>query len=77
VNRSGGWWAREINVVTLADDYDAMTSEGPERAYRSRNLTSAEAARVLRAGTRRGRYEPAIADIFIVDLLKIDVPPQA
>ena len=54
----GCWWAREINVVTIADDYDAVTSEGPERAYRSRSTSAEEAARMLRDGTVRGRYEP-------------------
>ena len=35
--KDGCWWSREINVVTIADDYDAVTSEGPERAYKSRD----------------------------------------
>jgi hypothetical protein len=72
VNCRNGWWSREINVITIADDYDAMTSEGPERAYKPRNLTVEDAARILRAGMERGRYEPAIADIFITDVLNVD-----
>src|SRR5687768_15904881 len=47
--KQGVWWSREINVVTIADDYDAMTSEGPERAYKSKNLTPADAASLLRS----------------------------
>lgn len=70
--KQGVWWAREINVVTIADDYDAMTSEGPERAYKSRNLTPADAAALLRKGVRAGRYEPRIAEIFIQDVLGIE-----
>ena len=69
--KQGVWWAREINVVTIADDYDAMTSEGPERAYKSKNLTPADAAGLLRKGVTVGRYEPRIADIFIRDVLSI------
>jgi hypothetical protein len=74
VNRRSGWWAREINVITIADDYDAMTSEGPERAYRSRSLTAPEAAKVLHAGAQRGRYDRAITDVFITDVLGLDSP---
>jgi hypothetical protein len=69
--KQGVWWAREINVVTIADDYDAMTSEGPERAYKSKNLTPADAAGLLRKGVAAGRYEPRIAEIFIRDVLSI------
>lgn len=65
----GCWWAREINVVTIADDYDAMTSEGPERAYKPINLTAEEAVTFLRSGVDRGRYEARIAEIFIEDVL--------
>jgi hypothetical protein len=73
-NRSAGggvWWAREINVVTLADDYDAITSEGPERAYKPFNTGPHEAADLLRAGAARGRYEPRITAIFIADVLRL------
>lgn len=72
VNRcetQGCWWAREINVVTIADDYDAITSEGPERAYKAKRTTPREAAELLRQGVARGRYEPRIAEIFITDVL--------
>ena len=71
-NRSGTkgcWWAREINVITIADDYDAMVSEGPERAYKPDSLTPTDAVALLRAGVERGRYEPRITDIFIADVL--------
>ena len=75
VNRArpqGCWWPLEVNVITIADDYDAMTSEGPERAYKPRRITSAEAAARLRDGVARGRYEPRITDIFIGDILRLD-----
>jgi hypothetical protein len=74
VNRSphrGVWWAREINIVTVADDYDAITSEGPERAYKPRNTDPEEAAALLRDGVARGRYESVIASIFITDVLRL------
>ena len=67
--QQGCWWAREINVVTIADDYDAMTSEGPERAYKSANISAPEAAALLRRGAERGRYEPQLAEIFVTDVL--------
>ena len=70
--RQGCWWAREINVVTIADDYDALTSEGPERAYKAGRLTAPEAAEVLRAGVARGRYEPQMLDVFLSDVLGLD-----
>jgi hypothetical protein len=70
--KQGVWWAREINVVTIADDYDAMTSEGPERAYKSKNLTAADAAGLLRKGAAAGRYERRIAEIFIRDVLGLN-----
>ena len=70
--KQGVWWAREINVVTIADDYDAMTSEGPERAYKSKNLTPADAAALLRKGVAAGRYERRIAEIFIRDVLSLE-----
>jgi hypothetical protein len=68
----GIWWAREINLVTIADDYDALTSEGPERSYKQKNLDPGEAAALLRAGVARGRYEPRLMEIFISDVLKLD-----
>jgi hypothetical protein len=68
----GCWWAREINVVTIADDYDALTSGGPERSYKQKNLDANEAAALLRAGAARGRYEPRLAEIFISDVLQLD-----
>jgi hypothetical protein len=67
--RQGCWWAREINVVTIADDYDALTSEGPERAYRPGRIDAAEAVRMLRDGAARGRYEPHLIDIFVDDVI--------
>jgi hypothetical protein len=67
----GCWWAREINVVTIADDYDALTSGGPERSYRQKNLDAGEAAALLRAGAIRGRYEPRLTEIFIDDVLEL------
>jgi hypothetical protein len=72
VNRTAVWWAREINVITLADDYDAMVSDGPERSYKSRPITADEAVDLLRGGVRRGRYEPQLTDIFIHDVLGRD-----
>ena len=66
----GCWWAREINVVTIADDYDALTSHGPERAYRPARTDAAEAVRMLRAGAGRGRYEPHLVEIFIADVIR-------
>jgi hypothetical protein len=68
--RLGCWWAREINIITIADDYDAITSAGPERAYRPERTTTADAVRMLRAGAARGRYEPRLTEIFITDVLK-------
>jgi hypothetical protein len=68
--RQGCWWAREINVITIADDYDAMTSEGPERAYKPKSIHRDEAVQLLRAGIERGRYERRIAEIFISDVLR-------
>jgi hypothetical protein len=62
--RQGCWWAREINVVTIADDYDALTSQGPERAYRSETTNAEDALCMLRAGAARGRYEPRLVEIF-------------
>jgi hypothetical protein len=69
VNRAACWWSREINVITIADDYDAMTSEGPERAYKPHSILLEDAVRLLRAGAERGRYEPRLAQIFIEDVL--------
>ena len=69
----GCWWSREINVITIADDYDAMTSEGPERSYKARNITVDEAAALLRKGVTTGRYEPRIAEIFIADVLGLQM----
>jgi hypothetical protein len=68
----GCWWAREINVVTIADDYDALTSEGPERSYKPKNMDPHEAVALLRAGVARGRYEPRLSEIFITDVLGLD-----
>jgi hypothetical protein len=68
--KKGCWWSREINVITIADDYDAMVSEGPERAYRPGNLTPQGAVDLLRKGIERGRYEPQIAEIFINEVAK-------
>jgi len=69
----GCWWAREINVVTIADDYDAMISPGPERAYKTTPIDEAQAATLLRVGAAAGRYEPRIADIFLRDVLGTDL----
>lgn len=68
--RLGCWWAREINVVTIADDYDAITSEGPERAYRSEGANEAGAVRALRDGAARGRFEPNLVEMFISDVIR-------
>ena len=68
--RQGCWWAREINVVTIADDYDALTSAGPERAYKA-PLSVPQAASVLRAGAARGRYESQILGVFLDDVLAV------
>jgi hypothetical protein len=67
--KQGCWWAREINIVTIADDYDAMTSEGPERAYKPANFTRENAVSVLRAGAEKGRYEPRLVDLFVNEVL--------
>jgi hypothetical protein len=67
--RQGCWWAREINVITIADDYDAITSQGPERAYKAGSASLEEATTLIQEGVRRGRYEPRIAEIFVKDVL--------
>jgi hypothetical protein len=69
--QQGCWWAREINVVTIADDYDAITSAGPERAYRPERHNAEEAVRMLREGAERGRYEPRLVDIFVNDVIAV------
>jgi hypothetical protein len=66
---SGCWWAREINIITIADDYDAMTSSGPERAYKRTPISDADAAALIRAGITTGRYEPQIAAIFLAEIV--------
>jgi len=71
--KQGCWWAREINVVTIADDYDALTSAGPERAYKA-PLGGPEAADRLRAGAARGRYEAQILDVFLADVIELSAP---
>jgi len=70
VNRTACWWPREINVITIADDYDAMVSAGPERAYKPTPISASEAVQMLRAGAARGRYEPRLTEIFIDDVIK-------
>ena len=67
--KQGCWWAREINIVTIADDYDAITSEGEERAYKPKTLGPEEAIELVRRGATLGRYEPRLVDIFIEDVL--------
>jgi hypothetical protein len=77
VNRGtlqGCWWAREINIVTIADDYDALTSAGPERAYRAEYLTPQQSAALIWQGAGRGRYERHIVRIFIEDVLGLSEP---
>jgi hypothetical protein len=69
--RQGCWWAREINVVTIADDFDAITSQGPERAYRSQRANVDEAVSMLRTGVERGRYEAHLAELFITDVIRL------
>ena len=69
VNRTACWWSREINVITIADDYDAMTSEGPERAYKPKNIAAEEAVHLLQAGAASGRYEPRLTQVFLEDVL--------
>lgn len=73
VNRTSCWWSREINVVTIADDYDAMISGGPERAYKPKNIDTRDAVRLLQAGAESGRYEPRLTQIFIEDVLSSDI----
>jgi hypothetical protein len=68
VNRAACWWPREINVITIADDYDALRSSGPERAYKARTMTVDEAVGLLRAGVDLGRYERQLTEIFIEDV---------
>jgi hypothetical protein len=70
-NRSAGtgiWWAREINVITIADDYDAITSSGPERAYKRKPITEEDAASLIRGGVAAGRYEATLAEIFLTEV---------
>ena len=67
--KQGCWWAREINIVTIADDYDAMTSEGPERAYKPANFTRDGAVAMLRGGAERGRYDPRLVELFVNEVL--------
>ena len=67
--RQGCWWAREINVVTIADDYDAITSKGPERAYRPARTDLDDAIDMLRRGAARGRYESRLTEIFISEVI--------
>jgi hypothetical protein len=67
--KQGCWWAREINIVTIADDYDAMTSEGPERSYKPSNFTTQDAVRVLQAGAEKGRYDPRLVELFITEVV--------
>jgi hypothetical protein len=74
VNRTACWWSREINVITIADDYDAMTSEGPERAYKPKNIAAEEAVRLLEAGAVSGRYEPRLVAVFLEDVLRVGAP---
>lgn len=62
--------------MTIADDYDAMTSDGPERAYKLKNFSPEDAARLLRSGVARGRYAARITEIFIADVLRFDSPVQ-
>jgi hypothetical protein len=69
--RQGCWWAREINVVTIADDYDAITSKGPERAYRPARTDLDDAIDMLRRGVSRGRYEPHLTEIFINQVIPV------
>jgi hypothetical protein len=75
--KQGCWWACEINVVTIADDYDAMMSEGPERAYKAERFSPDDAAALLWKGVERGRYERQIARIFIEEVLAFEVPRSA
>ena len=67
--KQGCWWAREINIVTIADDYDAMTSEGPERAYKPSNVTRHDAIALLRAGAQKGRYDSRLVDLFVEEVI--------
>jgi hypothetical protein len=67
--KQGCWWAREINIVTIADDYDAMTSEGPERAYKPSNFTQQDAVNLLRAGAEKGRYDRRLVEVFVTEVL--------
>ncbi len=71
--KQGCWWASEINVVTIADDFDAMTSQGPERAYKIEKFSFDDAVAHLWKGVDRGRYERQIARIFVDDVLTFDL----
>jgi hypothetical protein len=76
--KQGCWWASEINVVTIADDFDAMTSQGPERAYKIEKFSFDDAVAYLWKGVDRGRYERQIARVFIHDVLTFDLSrPEA
>lgn len=71
VNRTACWWSREINAITIADDYDAMTSAGPERAYKPKQIADDEAVRLLEAGAASGRYEPRLVAVFLQEVLHL------
>ena len=68
-NRTTCWWPREINVITIADDYDAVMSAGPERAYKLASPSPERAIEMLRRGVSTGRYELDLADIFINEVI--------
>jgi hypothetical protein len=69
--KQGCWWAREINIVTIADDYDAMTSDGPERAYKAASFSQRDAIELLHAGAQKGVQ--AVADSVRHDLPELRV----
>jgi len=77
INRTACWWPREINIITIADDYDAIMSAGPERAYKSRTPTHEEAVAMLRDGAARGRYQRELTEIFIEDVIAAGAPRTA
>jgi hypothetical protein len=66
------WSALEINIITIADEFDAMISPSPHRLYRER-LTTQQAADQLAQHATAGRYEKRIAEIFIEQNLVLGV----
>jgi hypothetical protein len=64
--QDGVRWHREINIITLVDDFDAMTSTGPERRYSKEPRTVERAVEVLsQRAANEERYERRIFNLFL------------